>query len=167
MSESASEFRPVAEAHLQQLGVSPSRSPSSPPILSRQQQKVACPAASASSGFAIRRLNGIDSSRRSDSIRNSCSAGPGSRIRWPKCRNSGCDAARLRAQAPHPEQGGAGKSVPCMGRNVKDSERRHSARVLPRLHARSDPVLQKFCWRLLSGDFYRLSNVPLQYQRAK
>src|SRR5258706_120527 len=38
--------------------------------------KVACPAASASSGSAIRRLNGADSSRRLDSIWNSRSTGP-------------------------------------------------------------------------------------------
>jgi hypothetical protein len=38
--------------------------------------KAACPAASVSSDCAIRRLNGTGSLRRSDSIRNSCSAGP-------------------------------------------------------------------------------------------
>ena len=37
------------------------------------------PVVSASNGSAIRRLNGADSLRRSDSIRNSCSAGPRSR----------------------------------------------------------------------------------------
>jgi hypothetical protein len=37
------------------------------------------PAASESSGSAIRRLNGADSLRRSDSIRNNCNIGPRSR----------------------------------------------------------------------------------------
>jgi hypothetical protein len=65
------------------------------PILSKRQWKVACPAASASSGSAIRRLNGAGSLRRSDSIRNRCNAGPGSRI-------TGANAVELRAQARPP-----------------------------------------------------------------
>jgi hypothetical protein len=44
------------------------------------RKRCVCPAPPASSGSAIRRLNGAGSLRRSGSIRNSCSAGPRSRI---------------------------------------------------------------------------------------
>jgi hypothetical protein len=54
------------------------------PILSKLPWKVACPAASASSGCAICRLNGTSSSRRSDSLPNNAvpdiSNGAGSKI---------------------------------------------------------------------------------------
>jgi hypothetical protein len=61
---------------------------------------VPCPAASASSDPAIRRLNGADSLRRSDSNQNNCGAGPRSQLGRPKSRNCGCDAIPLRAQSP-------------------------------------------------------------------
>ena len=50
------------------------------PDLSKQPWKVACPAASALSGSAIRRPNGAGSLRRSDLIRNNCAEGLRSRI---------------------------------------------------------------------------------------
>ena len=56
------------------------------PNLVKAAWKVACPAASASSGSATRRPNGASSSRRSDSIRNSCNTGPPEQ-RSPKSRN--------------------------------------------------------------------------------
>src|SRR5258708_14482355 len=56
-------------------------------MLSKRGWKVACPAASASSGFAIRRLNGAGSLRRSASIRNNCGTAQKLRSRITAAQN--------------------------------------------------------------------------------
>ena len=72
-------------------------------LLVSKPSKVACPAALASSGSVIRRPNGADNLRCSDSIRNNCPVGPKiPELPRRKTRNYGCKCGRISCRSRPP-----------------------------------------------------------------